>query len=199
MLSRRISDRLAGHGISCRWAREEARDHPFFGPAVRRQRAQPDFAEVCLAQWCMVVKCVRDTRWVLEGCALQSTARLLFDQDVPTVDVVAYWARFASIVSNADATLVYLIQPDPWQAMNDTIAARGSEWVSKLVDYVERSPVGRAHGLKGVDGMITFWMRYRELCDRFVGTGALPVLTIDVGTPDWRSVEDHTFDALIHR
>ena len=195
-LSRQICDRLRPHG-RCAWALEESGDHPFFGATVRAQRQQSDFAAVCLGQWALAVEASREALWVLDGCAMQSTVRFLFEQRVGSEAVRDYWSAFTSVVNRTTTRLVDLNRREHERAAFEaTMAERGPDWVSKLVAYVESTPIGQADGLLGVDGLVEFWMQYRALCDELVAEAQLPVLVVKTGEAMWPSIEDHVVNWL---
>src|SRR5437660_1105300 len=50
-------------GTPCVWVREETKDHPFFGPEIRRLHRRADYDEICLAQWRRLVGSRDQGRW----------------------------------------------------------------------------------------------------------------------------------------
>jgi hypothetical protein len=134
--SRQIAAEYRRRGRPCAWEREEARDHPFFGPDIRRLHAQPDYDEICLLQRRRVVEASRQTLWVLDGCAMQSTVRFMFEQNWPIDRTESYWRRFEQAISRARAVLVYFTHPRPDEFVHrHTIPARGDAW-PKIARYV---------------------------------------------------------------
>lgn len=194
-LSQRVSERLTEDDVPCRWVLEESRSHPFFGPAVRAGHRESGYVAACLAGWSAAVACSRETLWILDGCALQSTVRFLYAQDAPPTVIRDYWAEFETIVGVGGTGLVYLVQSDPRRFLiEQTMVARGESWVTKLVDYVEATPLARRSSLRGVDGMVEFWLRYGELCDELVHNSALRILEVEGRPEEWPTVEDRIVD-----
>ncbi len=190
-VSSRVSERLAAAGVSCRWALEESRSHPYFGPSVRSQRRRSDFADLCLEQWSLVVRDSETAVLVLDGCAFQSTVRYLFEQCVAVEAIRSYWHDAEVILAQAASRVIYLTQPNPRSFMYErTLPLRGEPWVSRLVSYVESTPKGRDARFVGVGGMVEFWMQYREVCDDLVERSVLPVLNLDTSAMEWSAVED---------
>jgi hypothetical protein len=195
--SRRVYERYSASGLSCHWALEESKDHPFFGAAVRARHRETEFAEICLRQWSAVVDASRGDVWLLDGCAFQSTVRFMFEQCTDLDEILRYWSRAEQILSEAGTMLVYLEQRDPAGYMRDhTLAARGATWTSKIVAHVESTPRGREQTLRGVDGIIEFWMQYRALCDQLVERSRLPLLRLDCSERPWAEVEDLTVEVI---
>jgi hypothetical protein len=190
-VSSEVSKRLSEAGLSCRWAQEESRTHPFFGPNIRAQHRQRDFTDVCLKQWSTVAQQSQEAVLVLDGCAFQSSVRYLFEQCVSAETIRSYWKAAETTLAQAAARFVYLMQADPRSFMYErTLPLRGVQWVSKLVAYVESTPKGREARLVGVDGMVEFWMRYRDVCDDLVERSVLSVLKIDTSAIEWAAAED---------
>jgi hypothetical protein len=180
--SEQIASVYVQRGESCVWVREEAKDHPYVGPDVRRQHRQTDYDDICLAEWARLVeRPVESPRLVLEGCAMQSTVRFMFEQEWPTDRIERYWKRFMECISEVRAALVYLTHPKPEMFLRDhTVQVRADSWPN-IARHVEQSPAGRALSDAGFDAPIEFWVRYRHLCDALVAEATLPVLTVDTG------------------
>ena len=66
------------------------------------------FAPRCLDAWGRVVAACGRRPWVLEGVALQSTVRFMFEHDVPEPDIVTYWDEFTALVRPVDPLIVHL-------------------------------------------------------------------------------------------
>ena len=161
------------------WAREEATDHPFFGPGVRRLHQQADYDEICLAQWRLLVDHRAPTRWVLDGCAMQSAVRFMFEQDWTMDRVESYWRRFEQIIGCVRVALVYFWHPKPYAFIQDhAIRVRGDDW-PKIAEHVEQTPAGRQLAEAGFDAPIEFWVEYGKMCERLLARSALPVLRVD--------------------
>ena len=185
--SQQVAAEYQQRGIPCVWEREEARDHPFFGPDVRRLHQRSDYDEICLAQWRHLVESPTQTRWVLDGCAMQSTVRFMFEQNWSIDAIESYWRRFEQTIGRARATLVYFTHPRPYEfVQRHTIPARGDAW-SRIARHVERTPAGHRLAAEGFDAAVEFWVRYRILCDSLLDGTSLPVLTIDTRN-GWQAV-----------
>lgn len=171
----RVFEGLRGRGIDCAWAREEAKPHPVFGPGILAARRQPEFPALCIEAWTRFVA-QTDRICVLDGAALQSTVRFMFEQRVADVDITAYWQAFETIVAPARPVLMYLRDPNPAQRLRrHAIRERGREWYEKLADHVARTPAGRPFRHLGVDGFVEFWVRYGALCDELLAASELTV------------------------
>jgi hypothetical protein len=185
--SQQIAAEYRERGTRCVWEREEARDHPVFGPDVRRLHRQLDYDEICLAQWRRLVDVAGQTRWVLDGCAMQSTARFMFEQNWAIDRIESYWRRFEQTIRRVRAVLVYFTHPRPNEFIHrHTIPARGSDWPN-IARYVEQTPAGQQLAAAGLDAPVEFWVRYGHMCDLLVEGTALPVLRIDTSN-GWHAV-----------
>lgn len=175
----RACARLRARGIDAQWVREEARDHPVLPVTIRGRNRSPDFPELCLDAWASFVRRMGDATWVLDGCAMQSTVRFMFEQALPEDEIVRYWQWFESIVLPVGAVLVYLRHDDPERRLREhTIPERGRDWYDRVWRHMAYTPGGRRFRHQGVDGFVAFWLRYGELCDRLVASSRLPVQTM---------------------
>jgi hypothetical protein len=177
--AQQIAAEYRRRGTPCAWEREEARDHPVLGADVRRRHQHPDYDEICLAQWQRFVDSAPPARWVLDGCAMQSTVRFMFEQNWPMDRIASYWRRFEQIISGVRPAFVYFTDPRPYEFMREhTIPTRAAVW-PKIARHVRKTPTGRRLAAEGFDAPVEFWIRYRSICDSLLGETTLPVLTID--------------------
>ncbi|GIU86018.1 MAG: hypothetical protein KatS3mg009_0533 [Acidimicrobiia bacterium] len=183
--AQRMCARLRDRGIDTRWFPESAPDHPVLPVTIRGRNRSPDYPELCLDAWASFVRRMGDATWVLEGCALQSTVRFMFEQALPEPEIVRYWEWFESIVRPVGTALVYLRPDDPERLLREhTIPGRSREWYASVWRHIASTPGGRRYRHQGVDGFVAFWLRYGELCDRLVAASRLRVQTIrDVLSP----------------
>jgi hypothetical protein len=174
-------------GMPCVWEREEARDHPYFGVDVRRRHRRPDYDEICLAQWAQLIESPELSHWVLEGCAMQSTVRFMFEQNWSPDRVESYWRRFERTIAPAGVALIYLTHPRPDTFIREhTMQVRGDDW-HKIAAHVDQTPAGQRLAAAGLDAPVDFWVQYRELCNSLLARTELPLLRIDIGT-GWHHV-----------
>ena len=171
----------------CVWVREEAKDHPLFGPAVRRLHRRADYDEICLAQWRGLVGSPDQPLLILDGCAMQSTVRFMFEQNWTLDRIESYWQRFEQSTGGVRVALVYFTHPRPDAFIRDhTMHVRGDSW-PKIARHVEQTPAGRGLVEAGFDAPVEFWVRYRQMCDALLARTTLPLLTLDV-SDGWRNL-----------
>ena len=179
MTAERISTRLRSRGLDAQWVREEATDHPVLPVPVRGRRRAPDFPDLCLDAWSSFMRRRGDTYWVLDGAAMQSTVRFMFEEGMRDDDIERYWRWFESIVMPADPALVYLCSSDPERRLREhTIPERGQQWFDKVSRHIASTPVGRRFRHRDVDAFVAFWIRYGTLCDRLVSVSRMRVQTM---------------------
>lgn len=192
-VSQAVRDVYASRDIACGWALEEAADHPFFGREVRRRHREPDYDELCVSQWERLVEESAQRMWFIEGAAMQSTVRFMFERCWPVDRIEAYWDRFAATMAPTGAALIRLTQRDPAEFVRThTMEVRAPVW-AKIAGHVESTPVGRALAGEGVDVPVEFWVRYEALCRRLVERGALRAIDVDV-SDGWAGVCDRVVD-----
>lgn len=187
-LAGRLQRALAARGVAASWWREEEIDHPITPRTLRRTAAQPGFAERCIRQWIRFASQRREGAElpILEGTAFQSTIRFMLEHELSREEILAYVRAFDAAVTPADARLVYLAPDDARAfAVHFVHPARGAEWVSKVSAHLAGTPFCRRRGWSGAEGMIEFWMAYRELCEEALAALRLPVLRLGVGPAHW--------------
>ena len=66
-----------------------------------------------------------------------------------------------------------------------TLVRRGPDWVGKVAAYAEGTPRSRDRGWRGRDGMVSFWMAYRELCDELYERSTTCKLALENSAQFW--------------
>jgi thymidylate kinase len=192
-----LDRRLARQGIAARWWYEEESGHPvyLFRDLPSLRRVLDDLAAGrrervvagALRQWrCFVAEAGRSDRVVvLDGCLLGYLTWTLFHFDAPEPEIVAYVAHVAEIIRPLDPCVVVLRQPDVAGAMARLCARRGEAMAQRYVDRVEQSPYGARRGLRGFDGLVSFWEDYRRVSDVARARLDLSTSVIDDADGDW--------------
>jgi hypothetical protein len=151
-------------GLSTRWWLEEAKDHPVLPSALRKLAASPEFPALCVEAFRSFVNTEAGIL-ILEGSAFQNTVRFMFANARPHDELTTYLAAWVDAVSSAEPRLMMFHIEDPQAHFTRFIAARrGSNWIRKLVAYVESTPVAKARDWSGLDGFVAFWTTYQALC-----------------------------------
>lgn len=195
--AKELSRRLHRTGRRARWVREEAADHPVTPKSADRPEAPADRVDWWLARWSQLLE-REETDLVLEGTAFQSTVRLLYAALVPRESIHDYVSRFVEIVRPVDARLIYLRRPDAAEDLRRRVLPlRGSDWVDRVARDCASTPLGRAHGWRGAEGLVEFWSNYRTLCDELVASMDLRTLTVDPSQRPWNEVHDE-IQAWVH-
>jgi hypothetical protein len=194
--SQQIAAVYQQRGESCVWLLEEAKDHALFDADVRRQHRRADYDDICLARWGRLLdRSDGPQRLVLDGCALQSTVRFMFEQNWPMSRIESYWHRFERRLAPIAVAFVYLRHQDPASFIRGhTRQVRANVW-AKIAAHVEQTPAGRALASKGFDAPVEFWVRYAQVCDDLVAQTRLPLLQLDI-SGGWENVVPDTMTWL---
>lgn len=179
--SRQVSETIKASAGRCGWALEEGKDHPFFGPGVRRRHREDDYDDRCLERWRLAVEQAAGQVWVLEGCALQSTVRYMFEQDWERERIDRYWERCIEVLAAVPVRLVYFRHRDVETFIRShTLKVRADVW-EKISTHVVGTRVGARLIEQSVEDVpVDFWVRYSHLCDDLVDRFSHPVLNLDV-------------------
>lgn len=173
----RMSGLLQAEDIDARWWLEEASDHPVMPRERRALSAQENFPEICLESWRTFLRDQPCKVAVLDGYAFQTTVRFMFERLASRARIDGYFRRWQEI--SPDTFIAYLHVDSPGTHFELLMQERGADWTRKLVAWVERTPVGRTHGLHGEAGFVVFWKMYQDLCVDLLGTASVPVEVIE--------------------
>ncbi len=189
--------RYQEQGIASRWWYEEEAGHPLylFDDAASLQRVLEDLAagnhqlvvDAVLEKWRALSREIQASGPVviLDSCLFGYLAWTLFPFDVPEDAITAYLAQVEQIIRAANPRLIYLYQDDVGAALWKICRRRGGDTEQRFIRNATESAYGKRHGLRGSDGMVTFWGRYREFMDAAFARIRFPKLAIENAAGDW--------------
>lgn len=112
-----------------------------------------------------------NTLYLFECAYLQNHVNELFgchEKDDGTI--LAHLNALADSVAHLRPLLLYLDQPDPAETVKKVALERvgppGSgrpDWIDLVIAYVESSQYGRTHGLKGYEGVLSFFLERKRI------------------------------------
>lgn len=78
--------------------------------------------------------------------------------------IIDYMINLIKTVENLNPKLIYLTQPNVYETIDRVAKQRVSpdkskweDWIDLVIKYIENSPYGKSHGLKGYEGTIEFF------------------------------------------
>lgn len=152
--------------------------------SLRKTSASTGFEQRCIDAWTGFL--IRETGdLIVEGVAFQNAVRFMFAQGHPEASMFAYWRRWEAITTARLAGFLFIAITDLPRHYEGVFQRRGGEWTSKLIDYVEATPVALAHGWRGEVGFAAFWNAYQSLCLRLMDSMTFsPAIRWDVSYED---------------
>ena len=181
-----LTDRFNAEGIGASWYLEEAKDHPISPEQVRKDSRNPDYPGVLLGAWEDFLGQSPAGWCVLDGYALQSTVRFLFDQHYPRGVVDSYFREWASL-GGEHHRLIYLHIEAPREHVQRLVALRGMDWANKVASYIEQTPLGRWCNMRGVPGLIDYLDHYQALCLELLARSDLQNVIVPAIAREWHS------------
>ena len=179
-----LADRFNTEGIRASWYLEEAKDHPISPEHVRRDSRKPDYLGVLLRAWEDFLR-QSSAHWcVLDGYAFQNTVRFLFEQRYPRSVVDSYFRDWV-LLGGERHRLVYLFVHSPREHVQGLIALRGTDWANKVASYIEQTPLGRQHNMRGVLGLIDYVDQYQALCLELLANSQLRKVIVPAKVKEW--------------
>ncbi|WP_340645229.1 hypothetical protein [Phenylobacterium sp.] len=182
--ARLLAEAANAQGRPARWWLEEARDHPVLPSALRKTAAQSGFVDDVLRSFEAFLRRENGVL-ILEGAAFQNTVRFLYANDAPRDQIATHVRAWSGIVAHAKPRFLLLGIDDPRAHYMDFVATRrGEAWMTKLIAYVEQTPLAQARGWTGMNGLVLFWTEYRDLCGDLFASLPFPKLQV-AATPAW--------------
>jgi len=129
------------------------------------------FTKLHLERWERFAKQEQESQEinVFECSYLQNHVNeLLFFHDLSEVEISKYLLELIETTKNLNPVLFYLDQPDTYETINRVSNIRTNKngekvWMNRLIEYIEFSPYGVSHRLKGLDGMVKAFEARRQI------------------------------------
>lgn len=165
-------------GWTAKWWLEELRDHPVIPSSLRKSAYDARFPRLCVQAFSNFLS--RETGVsILDGAALQSTIRFLYAKGAPQSVIAQYIDAWTEAVSPYSPRMLMLTISDPSDHFANFVThRRGAEWTSKLIAYVESTPLAMDRRWTGFDGFIAFWSEYQDACFDILRDLPFPVLSV---------------------
>ena len=110
--------------------------------------------------------------------------------------VKAYICQLVQIIQPLKPRLVYFYQEDVAKALQKVGKQRGQEWLEKMARDKNESEFGKANGLEGVSGLVTFCEMFCALTRELTDSLDMHTLAIENSEGDWANYEKQIFEFL---
>jgi hypothetical protein len=118
-----------------------------------------------------------ETVTILECCFLQNPlSKFIVQHAAAPSTLVEHLSVIAEALRPLHPVVLYLAPPDIEGTIGRIVRERSSEWRDAVIQYCGGGAFGRAHGLHGWDGFLTF-LRQRPALERDI-LAQLPVRTV---------------------
>lgn len=192
-----LTRRYTEQGIASRWWYEEEAGHPLylFQDAASLQRVLDELAagnhqrivDAVLEKWRTLSRDIQasGTIVILDSCLFGYLTWTLFPFDVPEAAIMDYLTQVEQIIRATNARLIYLYQDDVGATLRRICRRRGGDTEQRFIRKATESVYGKRHGLRGFDGLVAFWRRYRAFTDGAFARIRFPKLAIENAAGDW--------------
>lgn len=148
------------------------------------------FGKVGLDYWREFVgKAERDERiYIFECCLIQNPfTKFVAKENAETTRVGDYLKKISQEIQSLHPLLIYLQQDNVADSFGRVYAERNQEWRDFFTEYHTQNGYGKAHGLQGFDGLVSFLeMRVDEEL-KIIQELGLETLFIKTDNQEWES------------
>lgn len=100
----------------------------------------------------------QETVYIFECCFLQNPLTMLLGRcDLPASHAAEFVITLGSAVEKLNPRLVYLRPSSTIETLHWVAGERPPEWLDFVIWYHTQQGYGRAHGLQGFDGLVSFY------------------------------------------
>lgn len=151
------------------------------------------FTRLHMARWrAFGEAAAADTLTVFECALLQNHVNeLLYYHLADDAQIQAHIRALMDMVLPLSPVLVYLTQPDIGETIARVASKRQSAygaWIDRVIEFVETSPYGVRHGLRGMDGVVRSMQERRRIELAIIDTLPMECIVLDNPRYDWEAV-----------
>ena len=178
-----------GHGRRALWFHEHQAAHPIFcyDEVEELLDLKPGpFEDRILANWSAFAR--DDTApavRIIEGSLFQLTVGVMLALNVPSRRIERTLVEIERLVSGLAPALVYLFYRNTRHGLLRIRDHRGGYWLDGMTAILGRSPYGRRHRVRDVDGLVAFYRRQRAIIETALARLTLRRLAIDISGGRW--------------
>jgi hypothetical protein len=179
---------LVTAGSGAVWFHEHEVAHPIFeyGEVEELLHWTPERLEQrLLAGWKACAAADDGRVRIIEGSFFQIPIAVMLAMNVPPARIRAFIRRVDAIVASRDAALIYLFRPDLKDAFAQLGDIRGVQWLEGIAAALQKSPYGRTHRVRNVDGVIEYYRRQQVLIDSVFPRLLVRRVALDVSGARW--------------
>ena len=200
-LAQFVTHALTDAEIACRWWYEEEKGHPlyvFHDKASLQETIDAlttgqyrQIIEAALVKWEKFSKKLQSSEIVavLDGCLFGYLTWSLFPLGVPADEIHSYLSQVEQILHPLHPCLLYLYQQDVAHALEKICERRGGDTRSRFIAGATQSSYGKQRQLQGFDGMVTYWMDFRDLIETAFSLFDASKLTLENSAGNWLTYE----------
>lgn len=192
-LSQFVSQQLNAAQIPSVWLEEHTLNDSTFEDFFETIDSHPSRAiSVILECWSSFLETVHttDAVYCLDGAFFHSTLKLLFAHEYDSGQIAQYQQGLYALLEPFKPSLIH-ITGDVSQIMRAIIAERGEHWSMLVAEDVAEYPCQQHKNLKGVEGLIEFFIESQRQFD--VIAKAYPFASIRIDTTDrnWKQYQQN--------
>jgi hypothetical protein len=147
-------------GIPVQWLCEDQEPHPV---NIWNVDEPNTLARESLQRWQTFTQQASQasTLTILESTLFQSTIRLLFEQNMPLLEIQRYFTDVTQTILPLQPVLIYFRHPDLVTTRHHIVQERGTTWQRSITWRLTHIPYSQQRGYRGYDGAIQFLRDYR--------------------------------------
>jgi hypothetical protein len=190
-----IARQLQRNGIPASWVHEGEAPHPILSEMTTSVDV---FLAEIRANWVAYSDQVGSSAEirVLEACFFNNLLEALWAHNLERPRIIRFADELQAFIEPLNPTLVYLVQGDVKDALERNFNRRGSGFRNYVIEFTTSTPIAKARGWEGYEGMVQFWQEFVALTDalfiRFRGRR----LKIDNTAGDWETYNQEVLDYL---
>ena len=187
--AQRLCLQLRRAGQPAAWFHEHQAAHPIFcyDEVEELLELTPDaFEDQILANWTAFAldedpAAVR----ILEGSFFQLTVGVMLSMNMPALRIARALVAIDRIIEPLDPALIHLFHRHTRDGLLKIRDHRGAYWLDGMTTIVGRSPYGKRHRVRDVEGLVAFYRTQQNIIDAVLPRLRVRRLGIEIGHGAW--------------
>jgi hypothetical protein len=153
-----------------------------------------DYVEVALEKWKEFVEQAKSGvhEYILECCYLQNPFTFLLGKHNCSKEIIFnFLNQITNVITELDPVIVYFEQDNVAENLKKIRQERSVEWFDFITWYYTGQEYGKARGLTGESGVLSFLEERKELEKEFLQGATARSIMINNTNADWERIHHH--------
>lgn len=189
---------LIENSITSQWHYELAHNHPVKLNIEANWNSATEVFGESLKLWSYLIESIslNSGTVIVDSLPFQVNIMPMLNSDLPKEQIAEYFVQLERMIAGLNPFVIYFDPRSVTEHITRTYNCRGSEFKRRLIQATTSCAHSAKRNYKGIDGSISYWRDYKELCDQLFNQLKVRKIAIDSSSGNWPEYQSKILEAL---